>query len=67
MGEESWLKWLDGISKQRAVVVLAKSLAPELIKDAVSERRNALIYAAVKIIARLSLVCERLQDGLRIV
>lgn len=65
MGEESWLKWLDGISKQRAVVVLAKSLAPELIKDAVSERRR--IYAAVKIIARLSLVCERLQDGLCIV
>ena len=46
--EESWLEWLDGISNQQAVVILAKSLAPELIKDAASEQRNVLIYATAK-------------------
>jgi hypothetical protein len=46
--EESWLEWLDGISNQQAVIILAKSLAPELIKDAASEQRNVLIYATAK-------------------
>ncbi len=35
VGEEPWLEWLDGISNQRPVVVLANPLAPELIKFAV--------------------------------
>jgi hypothetical protein len=50
VGEEPWLKWLDGINNQHAVVVLAKPLAPELIKVTASEQRNALVYATVNLL-----------------
>jgi hypothetical protein len=40
VGEEPWPEWLDVISNQRAVVVLAEPLDPELIIVAASERRN---------------------------
>ena len=53
VGEEPWLEWLDGRSNQRAVVVLANSLAPELIKFAASERRNALIYVTFNLLLAL--------------
>ena len=53
MGEEPWLERLDGISNQHAVVVLAKPLAPELVKVAASERRDALIYATVNLLLTL--------------
>lgn len=53
MREESGLERLDGINNQHVVVVLAKSLAPELIKDPVSELRYALIYTTVKLLLTL--------------
>ena len=53
MGEEPWLEWLYGITNQHAVVVLAQSLSPELIKVAALERRNAFIYATVNLLLTL--------------
>jgi hypothetical protein len=51
--QEPWLEWLDGISNQHAVAVLAKLLTPELIKVAASERRDVLIYATVNVLPTL--------------
>jgi hypothetical protein len=59
VGEKVQLEWLDTITQQHAVVVLAKSFAPELIKGHPHQNESAHLcdYSPT---AHLGLVCVRI-------